>query len=179
MLTRRITPEGEPDPALDSSAMGLIYPWGVLDLTDDDDRALALATLDGISADLRSEVKGGGAILRFEGESYMGGGPGCVNTLWLAVCRLVLARSTVDPDERERQQTLAMADLRIALANTSPTGQLPELIPKILFDYWAAPHAWACSLLIEAALALQPRANQRPMAFDAERARVRRRAPSR
>lgn len=175
---RGISPEGVPDATLDSSAMGLIYPWAVLDLTDEGDFQMALMTLDGISSDLRSEVKGGGAILRFQNESYMGGGPGCVNTLWLALCRLLVARHAPTIEERKGQYERAMADISVALANTSPTGQLPELIPKILFDYWACPHAWASSLLIESALAAGPLSGQRVMAFDAERARVRRRAPS-
>jgi len=175
---RRITPDGDPDPTVDSSAMGVISPWEVLDLTDKADRELAIATVDGISTRLRSAVKGGGAILRFEGESYMGGGPGCVNTLWLALCRLELARTAVDPEEREGQRSLALADIRVALANCSPTGQLPELIPKMHFDYWAAPHAWACALLIEAALALRPLVGHRTTPFDSVRARAQRRAPS-
>src|SRR5690606_36019736 len=128
---RRITPDGHPDPTLDSSAMGILDPWEVLDLYDADERVLAGQTLDGISRDLRSHVKGGGAVLRFQNESYMGGGPGCVNTLWLAVCRLRLALTATDRQERSRQRALAMEDLQIALANTNPTGQLPELIPKI------------------------------------------------
>ena len=175
---RRISPEGHEDATLDSSAMGLIYPWAVLNLRDEADRELALATLDGISSDLRSEVKGGGAILRFEGESYMGGGPGCVNTLWLALCRLLLSKTATDLDERGEQHELALADIRIALANATPTGQLPELIPKIEFEYWAAPHAWASSLLIEAVRTLQPTERQRVTSFEAERSRVRRQAPS-
>lgn len=175
---RRLTPEGHPDATLDSSAMGIIDPWEVLDLHQTEDRLLAAQTLDGISRDLRSQVKGGGAVLRFQGESYMGGGPGCVNTLWLALCRLRLAASSTDQQERSRQRALAMENLQIALANASPTGQLPELIPKILFEYWAAPHAWACSLLIETVLALRS-LDQRELApFDSERLRVRRRSPS-
>lgn len=174
---RRITPDGYPDPTLDSSAMGILDPWEVLDLYDADDRVLAGQTLDGISRDLRSQVKGGGAVLRFQNESYMGGGPGCVNTLWLAVCRLRLALTATDQQERSRQRALAMEDLQIALANTNPTGQLPELIPKILFEYWAAPHAWACSLLIEAVLTLRSLDQRELTPFDMERHRVRRRAP--
>lgn len=175
---RRVTPDGHPDLTLDSSAMGIINPWAVLDLADPTDRQLALATLDGISTNLRSEVKGGGAILRFEGEAYMGGGPGCVNTLWLALCRLQLAGTATDTTERQQQRDAALDDVRIALANASPTGQLPELIPKMDFDYWAAPHAWASSLLIEAVLALRPLLGERNSAFTAARARIRRRAPS-
>ncbi len=176
---RRITPHGEPDPTLDSSALGLIDPWEVLDLRNAQDRRLALDTVEGISRDLRSEVKGGGAILRFQGEAYMGGGPGCVNTLWLALCRLRLAATAERADERLEHIGHAVDDLRIALANASPTGQLPELIPKIHFDYWAAPHAWACSLLIEAVAAFRSLDAHDATAFDAKRARIRRQAPSR
>jgi len=176
---RRIAPDGQPDGTLDSSAMGIIDPWQVLDLGDSGHRHLAVSTLDSISGNLRCEVKEGSAILRFEGESYMGGGPACVNTLWLALCRLRLAQAAADADERHTQQSLAMEDIRVALANASPTGQLPELIPKVSFDYWAAPHAWACSLLIEAVVALRTLAEPGSAAFDVARTRVRRRAPSR
>ena len=177
---RRISPEGQPDPTLDSSALGLIDPWEILNLRNPQSRQLAIDTVDSIDGGLRSPVKEGSAILRFEGESYMGGGPGCVNTLWLALCRLRLAATSGNPDERRDCVERALADIRVALANTSPTGQLPELIPKINFDYWAAPHGWACSLLIEAVHALGTLTEPSSLAaFDSERARVRRRAPSR
>jgi GH15 family glucan-1,4-alpha-glucosidase len=177
---RRISPEGEEDATLDSSCIGLIYPWGVLDLDDSEDRQLALATLDGVSRRLRSEVKGGGAILRFEGEAYMGGGPGCVNTLWLALCRLHLAMTATEEAQRLEQRSLALDDIRIALANTNPTGQLPELIPKVHFDYWAAPHGWASALLIQCVLLMDALARRRfkDSTFDAVRQQVQRQAPS-
>jgi len=176
---RRVTPEGQPDPTLDSSAIGLIEPWNILDLQDPADRQLAIETVDGISRDLRSDVKGGQAILRFAGESYMGGGQGCVNTLWLALCRIRLAATAGTAEQRNEQLQLALADIRIVLANTSPTGQLPELIPKMDFDYWAAPHGWACALLIEAVHALRSIDLQADIVFDADRVRIRRKAPSR
>lgn len=176
---RRITPEGHRDETLDSSALGVIEPWGILNLHDPPDRQLALQTINGISQDLRSEVKAGRAVLRFAGEAYMGGGPGCVNTLWLALCRLQLAATATDATERNDFIQEAMEDIRVVLANTSPTGQLPELIPKNGFDYWAAPHGWACSLLIDAALTFRTMLQINGSAFDAERSRIRRRAPSR
>lgn len=176
---RCITADGAPDPMLDSSVMGLIDPWNVFDLSDPEQRQWAINTLTGISRDLRSEVKGGSAILRFAGESYMGGGPGCVNTLWLALCWLRLAATAAHPEERREQISRALVEVRIALANTSPTGQLPELIPKINFNYWAAPHGWASALLIEIVLALRELDSENLPCFDAERARVRRQAPTR
>jgi len=175
---RRITPDGTPDPTLDSSVIGIIDPWEILDLSNPQDRQIAIATVEGVSQSLRSEVKGGGAILRFENEAYMGGGPGCVNTLWLALCRLRLAQTAIELSECRCLTDLAMKDIQIALANTNPTGQLPELIPKMEFDYWAAPHAWASSLLIEAVLALRMLAEDSTTTFGNARAQVRRRAPS-
>ena len=151
---RRLDPEGNLDTTLDSSALGLIDPWNVLDLSDKDLASMAEQTIETVATKLTSETRGGPAILRFQQESYMGGGPGCVNTLWLALCRLRLARALADAEPRGRQVEQARALIRVALANTNPAGQLPELIPKGVFDYWAAPHGWASALLIECVLAL-------------------------
>ncbi len=62
--------------------------------------------------------------------------------------------ATTQPQDRKRQITLALESIRVAAANTNPTGQLPELIPNVDFGYWAAPHGWASALLIECVLAL-------------------------
>ena len=152
---RRVDPEGRLDTTLDSSCLGLIKPWEVLDLTDAQDRSIAIQIVDALTERIAVEVRGGKAILRFENESYMGGGPGCVNTLWAAQCRLRIA-ATQRGNPRQRQISAARESIDVALANTNPTGQLPELIPNLdQFSYWAAPHGWASSLLIECVLALQ------------------------
>ena len=151
---RRLDPDGNLDPTLDSSALGLIDPWSVLDLSDNSLASIAAHTVETIAAKLTSNTRGGPAILRFQNESYMGGGPGCVNTLWLALFRLRLARALDNPEQRRRHADQAHALIRVALANTNPAGQLPEMIPKGTFDYWAAPHAWASALLVECVLAL-------------------------
>ena len=150
---RRIDPEGDLDGTMDSSCLGLIYPWALLDLNDPQDRSIAEHTVAGVTERLTVDVRGGKAILRFENETYMGGGPGCVNTLWAALCRLRLAAGSKGR-ARRRQIDRARTLIDVALANTNPTGQLPELIPNMEFTYWAAPHGWASSLLIECALAL-------------------------
>jgi glucoamylase len=153
---RRIDPEGHLDETADSSVLGLIEPWEVLDLDDREQRALALATIEFVERALSREVKGGRGILRFENEDYMGGGAGCVNTLWLAQCHLKLAR-VLTADERRMHVEKAKELMRTALANTNPVGQLPELIPNMnQFAYWAAPHAWASSLLIQCVRLLSP-----------------------
>jgi GH15 family glucan-1,4-alpha-glucosidase len=152
---RRIDPQGQIDATLDSSCLGLIEPWEVFDLTDPGAWRTAAETVDTLSERIGSDVRGGRALLRFENEDYMGGGPGCVNTLWAALCRLRLA-AAADGRARRDQITGARQAIGVALANTNPTGQLPELIPKLdQFGHWAAPHGWASALLIECVLALQ------------------------
>ncbi len=156
---RRIDPNGQLDSTRDSSCLGVIEPWGLLDLTNATDLAFAQQTVDDVCQNLAVPVKGGQAILRFEGESYMGGGPGCVNTLWAALCLLRLAGAS-DAQQRGQQIERARTLMDVALANTNPTGQLPELIPNIHFDYWAAPHGWASALLIECVLELNSLSDQ-------------------
>ena len=152
---RRIDPDGQVDATIDSSCLGLIEPWNVLDLALAECLGKATDTLETLARRVSVDVAGGKAILRFENESYMGGGPGCVNTLWAALCRLRIA-AAVQGEDRRRQVDAARASIATALANTNPTGQLPELIPNLdQFRYWAAPHGWASSLLIECVLALQ------------------------
>jgi glucoamylase len=151
---RRIDPDGRVDHTLDSSALGLIEPWRILDLSDEELASYAEATVDTIATRLTSGTPAGPAILRFQNESYMGGGPGCVNTLWLALCQLRLAAAASSAGKRRSQIDQALAHIHVALGNTNPAGQLPELIPKTTFGYWAAPHAWSSALLIECVLAL-------------------------
>jgi len=152
---RRIDQDGRVDATLDSSCLGLIEPWGVLDLGEAASRGMALQTVETLTRRLSVPVRGGSAILRFENESYMGGGPGCVNTLWMAFCRLRLAAGA-ERAEREAHVNAARSCITTALANSNPTGQLPELIPNVAnLPYWAAPHGWASALLIECVLAMQ------------------------
>jgi GH15 family glucan-1,4-alpha-glucosidase len=146
---RRIDPEGRVDWTADSSCLGLIEPWGLLDLDHPEGRSLALKTLDFVERKLMRDINGGQAVLRFENESYMGGGTGCVNTLWLAQCDLKVA-GVLAGEERASRINKAKVLLRTVLANTNPVGQLPELIPNTDgFAYWAAPHGWASALLIQ------------------------------
>jgi GH15 family glucan-1,4-alpha-glucosidase len=151
---RRIDPDGRVDHTLDSSALGLIEPWRILDLSDEEMASYAEATVDTVATRLTSDTPGGPAILRFQNEAYMGGGPGCVNTLWLALCQLRLADAASSDGKRRSHIDHALANIRVALSNTNPAGQLPELVPRTTFDYWAAPHAWTSALLIECVLAL-------------------------
>ncbi|HNQ23635.1 MAG TPA: hypothetical protein PKK06_11130 [Phycisphaerae bacterium] len=151
---RRIAPEGYRDETMDSSALGLIEPWDVLNPADPELREMAVQTVESIDRILGVDMPQGRLILRFEHETYMGGAPGCVNTLWLAQCRLRLAQVATGA-ERTLQVELARRLIGAALACANPTGQLPELVPRnIGQSYWAAPHGWASSLFIQCVLML-------------------------
>lgn len=150
---RRINGD-EIDETADSSVLGLIEPWGVLDLADSADRRMAIATVRFVEERLSVPRGDGRAILRFENESYMGGGPGCVNTLWLALVMLRIADHS-EGDERDDLTARARAYVRTAVAMANPVGQLPELSPNLPgIGYWAAPHAWASALLIQCVRAM-------------------------
>ncbi|MBX5450824.1 glycoside hydrolase family 15 protein [Thermogemmatispora sp.] len=65
------------DPTLDISILGLAVPFGVFSPTD----PRLQATASAIAERLRSPV---GGILRYQGDSYRGGNPWILCTLWLA-----------------------------------------------------------------------------------------------
>jgi GH15 family glucan-1,4-alpha-glucosidase len=147
-FARGLTITRELDTARDSSTLGVFDPYGLLDLSDSSERSMAADHLAAIEDSLGVDTKGGTAILRFENESYMGGGPAAVNTLWVARSHLRLAR-TAEGDEVADRVQKARQYIGTALANTNPTGQLPELIPWNGYDYWAAPHGWATAVLVD------------------------------
>jgi GH15 family glucan-1,4-alpha-glucosidase len=142
----------ELDCGMDSSILGVFDPYSMLDLSQPDERRMAARTLEAVEGRLSVDVRGGKAILRFEGEDYMGGGPGVVNTLWTARAHLRLAAAYrdagLDADVTPSVQAAA-GYVEVALASTNPTGQLPELIPWNGYPYWAAPHGWASALMID------------------------------
>ena len=158
-FARGITHEGKLDTTCDSSILGVFDPFGLLDLTDARERQMAARTLASVEHKLGVDVHGGRAILRYEGDPYLFGAAGCVNTLWAARAHLRLALVAA------RRRDLAAADshaeaarsyMRTALANTNPVGQLPELISRGgYYRYWAAPHAWASALFVQCVLMLR------------------------
>jgi len=146
--------DGRLDPTVDSSSLGLVEPFGVLDLTDPDQRAMAVSNLSTIEERLGHDLPEGRGIRRYEGDGYLGGAVGAVNTLWTALVCYRLALSAEDARERGEWATKAEGYVRVALAHATPTGLLPELIPvRDVHPYWAAPHAWSSGLVVRCALA--------------------------
>jgi oligosaccharide amylase len=144
--------DGHTDLSVDTSTLGLVAPFGLLDLGDPAQRQQAESNLATIRAHLGHDLGGKRGLLRFEGDAYLGGVIGCVNTLWAALVTLKLATAWKEEDSKKssafRQQGLD--DLDFCLAHANPTGLLPELIglhPDAA--YWAAPHAWASALLLD------------------------------
>jgi len=147
------------DRTYDSSVLGVFDPFSLLDLSIPSEREMAARTLRAVEEQLAVPVDGGNAILRFQWESYMGGGPAAVNTLWTARAHLRLARACASDESasdavRDHREA-AERYIRTALRHTTPTGQLPELLPWNGYPYWAAPHGWASALLVDCLTALQ------------------------
>ncbi len=144
--------DGHVDLSVDTSTLGLVAPFALLDLTDPAQREMAESNLATIRTRLGQDLGGKRGLRRFEGDAYLGGVIGCVNTLWAALVSLKLARAWQgeDAEKSRAHREQALADLDFCLAHATPTGLLPELIglqPDA--PYWAAPHAWASALLVD------------------------------
>ena len=104
---------------------------------------------------LTAQLNDGKGIRRYEGDGYLGGAIGCVNTLWTAWVGLHLAQAYANSSRCEEYRQQAMEYIHFALEYATPTGLLPELIgTQPDTPYWAAPHSWASALLVECVLAL-------------------------
>jgi GH15 family glucan-1,4-alpha-glucosidase len=123
----------------------------VLHLDQPEERDLAERSVAAIRRRLGVRLDVGPAIARFEGDDYLGGAAGAVNTLWLAraLLRLAIAHQGTDADKSKRYQREALRYLRTVAARTTPAGLLPELIGRPGQPaYWAAPHAWAMAAYV-------------------------------
>jgi oligosaccharide amylase len=157
-LVRGFDARGRDDNVVDSSSLGAIEPFGLLDLNDDDDLALAEGTLRAITERLECDWEGGRAIRRFEGDAYVGGVPACVNTLWMARCCLKISQRLRALNRVEDARALterAELYLETVLRRATPTGLLPELMQGPEGQrWWAAPHGWAMASFVSGVLAL-------------------------
>ena len=149
-LIRGFKADGSPDETVDSASLGAIEPFGLLDLNNADELALAQGTLRAITEKLEVPWMGARAIRRFEGDEYVGGVPACVNTLWMARCCLKIAAVTDDAALIGRAQSF----LSVVLKRSTPTLLLPELMAgPDGQSYWAAPHGWAMASFVSGVLA--------------------------
>ena len=161
VLTRGFNEWGEPDRTIDSSSLGAIEPFGLLDLSDEHDLQIALETLRVMRERLETDWEGGRAIRRFEGDAYVGGVPACVNTLWMARCCCTVA-ARLEELSRESEASALTEQARLylttVLRRATPTGLLPELMQGPSGQrYWAAPHGWAMASFVSGTLLLARR----------------------
>jgi len=157
-FARGVTADGSIDWTADSSVLGVVEPFALLDLDRPEEAALAASTVAFIEERLGVKTADGVGIKRFEGEAYLGGAVACVNTLWLATVLLRLADSAVSRDRPQARQYLARAQSYVdyCLRHATSTGLLPELFGTTPDTaHWAAPHAWASGLLLKAAAMAQ------------------------
>lgn len=145
---------GHLDSTIDTATLGLVEPFEALDLSDEKHRDMALKNLRTLEETLSRDIDGGRALRRYEGDAYLGGAIGCVNTLWAAQVRLELALSFIDDNESLAEDLAegAAEYMNIALDHATPTGCLPELMSSPEEPYWAAPHSWASALMVKCIL---------------------------
>jgi oligosaccharide amylase len=150
-FARGIDASGRIDPVVDSSILGLVDPFGLLDLNDLKEREMAEACVEIIERHLTMSLNGFKAIGRFEGDHYLGGSAGGCNTLWMArvLLRFALVYQALDRAQADRYRQKALDYIRVVQARATKAGMLPELIGgPDLSDYWAAPHGWTTASYI-------------------------------
>ncbi len=149
--------DGE-DPIVDSSTLGLFVPFGLLQADNLAHREMIESNLATIQKRLTVQLNNGEGLRRYEGDGYLGGAVGCVNTLWAAWVCLRLAQDYTNDNSSNKANKYKQQGIdyiNFALDHTTATGLLPELIgTEPDTPYWAAPHSWASGVLIECILAL-------------------------
>jgi glucoamylase len=128
------------DATIDASLLGLAYPFGVL--AHDDPRLVA--TIDAIEQALRA----GPGLLRYPGDSYVGGNPWLLTRLWLGLARRA-------PGSRMPADGIA------EVAGTATDGLLlaEQVDERTGRPVWVVPLAWS-----HAFYALACRPDHRPAA---------------
>jgi oligosaccharide amylase len=155
---------GAVDWQVDSSMLGVFDPFHMLSLDVPEERVMVESLVDVVRTRLAKQLPDGEAIIRHEGDDYVEGSAGGVNTLWLARVMLHLANYYLERDAEAsaRYRTGAEQYLRVVIAHGTSTGLLSELIGGGTTNRWAAPHGWAMASYVQCALLLD--ALQRPVA---------------
>ncbi|HEX3033419.1 MAG TPA: glycoside hydrolase family 15 protein [Bacillota bacterium] len=127
------------DTAVDCSLLGLCIPFRLLEPGDERIKA----TVAAIEKKLTSEKVGG--LLRYEGDSYIGGNPWVITTLWLALYRVAAGDY---PGAREL--------LDWVVRHSTPLGLLPEQVDKTTGETaWVVPLTWSHAMFVLTVLALR------------------------
>ncbi len=148
---------GNIDWGVDSSMLGVFDPFGMITLEVPEECAMVESMVHTVRTRLTKQLHEGEAIIRHEGDDYVDGSAGGVNTLWLArvMLRLALHFRDIDVDKSEAYRTDAEKYLRTVIARGTDTLLLPELIGSDTTPRWAVPHGWAMSSYVQCALLLE------------------------
>ncbi len=131
--TRAVRSVDRDDPRVDSSLLGLSWPFRAVDPGSQRMRAT-------VAAVERELGLPDGGVLRHEGDTYAGGNPWLISTLWLGLAQ----RQAGDAAGWSRS-------LEYALARQTPLGLLPEQVTESGDPAWVVPLGWSHAMLVLAA----------------------------
>jgi glucoamylase len=118
------------DPVVDTSLLGLVYPFRVLDPA----APRMAATIDAIERNLRTAD---GGLLRYAGDPYIGGNPWVLTTLWLGLVR------------RAPGASVPADGLDYARRAATSTGLLPEQVDATTGEpAWIVPLTWSHAMYV-------------------------------
>jgi GH15 family glucan-1,4-alpha-glucosidase len=126
------------DQTIDVSLLGLAFPFRVFDAEDQMMKRGAASVLQKLWS-----PKAGG-IMRYEGDTYVGGNPWILTTLWLAIYYLEAGMTA-----------RAVKLIKWAIDHSTDAGLLTEQVDKKTGKpVWAVPLGWSHAMYIIAALKL-------------------------
>ena len=131
--TRAVRSVDREDGRVDSSLLGLSWPFRAVD----PDSTRMRATVEAVARGLRLED---GGVLRHEDDDYAGGNPWLISTLWLGLAGRQAG------NENSHREAIAYA-----LDRQTPLGLLPEQVTRDGHPAWAVPLGWSHAMLILAA----------------------------
>lgn len=131
--TRAVRSADPEDARVDSSLLGLSWPFRAVDPGSERMRA----TVDAVVERLGLED---GGVLRHEDDDYAGGNPWLISTLWLGLA----GRLAGDDAALERA-------LEYTLARQTSLGLLPEQVTRNGEPAWVVPLGWSHAMLVLAA----------------------------
>ena len=131
--TRAVRSVDREDARVDSSLLGLCWPFRAVDPSSPRMRA----TIEAVECELRLAD---GGVLRHEDDDYAGGNPWLISTLWLGLA------------ERQAGDEAGLrSSLTYALASQTSLGLLPEQVTRDGDPAWVVPLGWSHAMFMLAA----------------------------
>jgi GH15 family glucan-1,4-alpha-glucosidase len=123
---------GHMDGTIDVSLLGLIRPFGIFGRKS----PATMRILEAVRSKLWCRSVGG--VLRYEGDTYRGGNPWILATLWLAYSELIFGNIS---EAREAFQWV--------VAKATPLGMLAEQVHKDSGNpFWVIPLGWSHAMFL-------------------------------